>query len=166
MSGIGIRRAGLDDLDALVPLFEGYRRFYGQPGDLPRARGFLRERLACGESVVLLAGIAADGTGPAAGFAQLYPVFSSVRTARAWLLNDLFVATAARRRGVGRALLDAAAAFARADGAVALMLETGRGNDDARALYRSAGWHEDDTQWYSLDLASCPGNAPHKKLSS
>ena len=141
-----IRRAAVADLDALVPLFDGYRRFYQQPGDPARAAAFLGERLQRGESVVLLA----ERDGTAVGFTQLYPMFSSVRTARTWILNDLYVGADARRNGVARALLDAAAAFAREDGAAGLSLETTRGNAPARALYRAAGWHEDDTQWYSL----------------
>ena len=88
-----------------------------------------------------------------AGFVQLYPMFSSVRTARTWILNDLYVDAAARRQGVARSLLDAAAAFARADGAAGISLETTVDNAAARALYRSAGWGEDATQWYSLALA-------------
>ena len=144
-----IRRATAADLPALVPLFDAYRRFYGQPGDPARAGAFLCERLERGESVVLLA----ERDGAAVGFTQLYPLFSSVRTARLWVLNDLFVAEAARRGGVARALLDAAAAFARADGACGLMLETTRDNAPARALYRAAGWHEDESQWYSLAFA-------------
>ena len=141
-----ISRAGPADLDALAVLFDAYRQFYGQAPDLPRARQWLRERLRFGESVVL---VATHG-GTAAGFVQLYPMFSSVRTARTWVLNDLYVDTAARRKGVARTLLDAAADFARHDGAAGICLETTRDNAAARALYRSAGWHEDDTQWYSL----------------
>jgi GNAT superfamily N-acetyltransferase len=142
-----IRHASAADLDGLVPLFDAYRMFYAQPSDPVRARDFLEARFAKGESAVLVA-----ERGPSAiGFTQLYPIFSSVRTARTWLLNDLFVAEGARRGGVARALLDAAAAFARAQGAAGLMLETTRDNAPARALYRAAGWHEDETQWYSLD---------------
>lgn len=144
-----IRRASAADLDALVPLFDAYRVFYAQPSDPVRARDFLAERMANGESVVLLA-----ERGPSAvGFTQLYPIFSSVRTARTWLLNDLFVVEGARRGGVARALLDAAAAFARGQGAAGVVLETTRDNAPARALYRAAGWHEDETQWYSLATA-------------
>jgi ribosomal protein S18 acetylase RimI-like enzyme len=141
-----IRRASAADLDALVPLFDAYRVFYAQPSDPVRARDFLADRLANGESVVLVA-----ERGPSAiGFTQLYPIFSSVRTARTWLLNDLFVAEGARRGGVARALLDAAAAFAREQGAAGVMLEATRDNGPARALYRAAGWNEDESQWYSL----------------
>jgi GNAT superfamily N-acetyltransferase len=141
-----IRRASAADLDALVPLFDAYRVFYAQPSDPVRARDFLADRLANGESVVLVA-----ERGPSAiGFTQLYPIFSSVRTARTWLLPALFVAEGARRGGVARALLDAAAAFAREQGAAGVMLETTRDNGPARALYRAAGWNEDESQWYSL----------------
>lgn len=153
-TSVAVRRAGLDDLDRLAPLFDAYRRFYAQPGDLPRAQAFLHERLRRGESAILVATRPGNrDEGPIDGFAQLYRMFSSVRTARIWVLNDLFVDEAARRRGVARALLDAAAQFARDQGAAGLMLETARDNAAARALYRSAGWSEDESQWYSLRLA-------------
>ena len=145
MSDLAITRAGPADLDALSVLFDGYRQFYGQPSDLPRARDWLRSRLRVGESVVLVA----KRGGKTVGFAQLYPMFSSVRTARTWILNDLFIAPEFRRHGTARALLDAATQFAREDGAAFIVLETTRDNEAARALYRAAGWHEDSTQWYS-----------------
>lgn len=141
-----IRPATVADLDTLAPLFDAYRVFYAQPSDLTRAREFLQQRLSQSQSTVLLAQL----DGAAAGFTQLYPLFSSVRTAPLWLLNDLYVAPQARRRGVAQGLLQAAAEFARAQGAAGLMLETARDNAPARALYRAAGWSEDDSQWYSL----------------
>ena len=148
MNAFAIRRATDADIARIAPLFDAYRSFYGQPPDIARADAFLRERLARGESALLLA----ERDGEAIGFTQLYPLFSSVRTARLWLLNDLFVADSARRQGVARGLLDAAAAFAREQGAADLMLETGRDNHPARALYRAAGWNEDASQWYTLHL--------------
>jgi ribosomal protein S18 acetylase RimI-like enzyme len=147
---LAIRRATISDLDTAAPLFDAYRRFYSQPGDLPRAREFLRERLERDESTILLAHL----DGAVVGFTQLYPLFSSVRTARLWILNDLFVDEGARRKGVANALLDAAAQFARDNSAAALMLETARDNAPARALYRAAGWEEETTQWYSLSLTN------------
>jgi ribosomal protein S18 acetylase RimI-like enzyme len=143
-----IRRGTVADVDAVAPLFDAYRSFYGQPPDLPRARDWLRARLQARESVVLLA----ESGGRPVGFVQLYPMFSSVGTARSWVLNDLYVDASARRGGVARALLDAAADFARADGARSIVLETTLDNAPARALYRKAGWSEDQTQWYSLPL--------------
>lgn len=144
-----IRAATADDLDAAARLFDAYRQFYGRPSDRAAARAFLGERLAQRQSMVLLAWRGAE----AVGFAQFYPMFSSVRMAPIWVLNDLYVDAMARRLGVARRLLDAAASTARAAGAVRIVLETARENLPARALYRDAGWDEEATQWYALDLA-------------
>ncbi|MBV2208273.1 MAG: GNAT family N-acetyltransferase [Thermomonas sp.] len=145
---IRISRAGPADLDALSQLFDAYRQFYGQASDVPRARQWLRERLRFGESVVLVA----KRGDAVVGFTQLYPLFSSVRTAKLWILNDLFVDEKSRRSGVAHTLLNAATAFAKADGAVGIQLETATDNHAARALYHAAGWQEERTQWYSLNF--------------
>jgi ribosomal protein S18 acetylase RimI-like enzyme len=149
MTDTVISRAGPADLDALAQLFDAYRQFYGQPSDVPRARDWLRSRLRVGESVVLLA----RRDAAIVGFVQLYPMFSSVRTAKTWILNDLYVDAGARRGGIARSLLEAAAKFAREDGAAGISLETTQDNAAARALYRAAGWNEDATQWYSLSFS-------------
>ncbi len=158
-----IRRATLDDLDRVAPLFDAYRRFYGQPGDLARARDFLRERLDKHQSVVILAEL----EGEVLGFTQLYPMYSSVQTAPVFILNDLYVAERVRRCGVGRLLLDSASVAAGAAGGARLMLETARDNAPARALYRAAGWREDESQWYSLPLqaaTAAPGTDGDRSL--
>jgi GNAT superfamily N-acetyltransferase len=136
-----VRRAALHDLDRLVPLFDAYRQFYGQPSDLTVARQFLYDRLARSESVVL---IAEDHGKMATGFAQLYPTFSSILAVPMYLLSDLFVTPPARRRGVGTALLNGAAETARAAGAARLELATAIANDPARRLYEKLGWKRDD----------------------
>lgn len=134
---IEVRQASIHDLDTLVPLFDGYRQFYKQSSDSARARSFLAERFAHHESLILLA---CDDQGAGLGFTQLYPLFSSVRTLRIYLLNDLFVAQDARRHGVGKALLSASAEHARALGAASLWLQTELDNSSAQALYESLGW--------------------------
>ncbi len=131
-----IRRATVDDVDAIAPLFDHYRMFYQQPSDAPLARRFIGERLQRGESVIFVA----EAGAKVVGFTQLFPSFSSVRAGRAWVLNDLYVDIAARRLGVARALLQSAADFARADGAIRLELETDHDNRSAQALYRHMGW--------------------------
>ena len=144
-----IRQATIHDLDLLVPVFDAYRQFYGQPMDLSRARSFLAERFAQNESVVL---IAMDGP-HCTGFTQLYPLFSSVRTVRTYLLNDLFVAADARRHGVAAALLSAAAEYGRAMGVASLSLATAHDNLPAQRLYESLGWKRDEHfREYSLSL--------------
>jgi GNAT superfamily N-acetyltransferase len=133
-------RAELDDLDALVPLFDGYRQFYGQTPDPPGARTFLAERLKRGESVIFLAVV----DGAMVGFTQLYPSFSSVSMNRLWVLNDLFVTPDARKSGAGRALLERAERWAAETGAKGLTLSTQITNLSAQRLYEACGWTKDD----------------------
>lgn len=138
---IVVRQAEAADLDALVPLFDGYRQFYGQRADPAAARDFLSARFRQGESVVFIAH-AGDA---AVGFTQLYPLFSSVSMVRTFLLNDLFVCEGGRRNGVGAQLLEAAAAFARGQGAHSLTLSTAVANTQAQALYDSRGWQREQS---------------------
>jgi GNAT superfamily N-acetyltransferase len=60
-----------------------------------------------------------------------------------WILNDLFVAEDARRRGVGGRLLRAARDHARRTGAARLVLATAVTNTRAQALYERDGWRRD-----------------------
>ena len=88
-----IQRATVFDIEQLVPLFDGYRQFYGASSDLALARRFLSDRMSQNQSVVLLA---REANGDALGFVQLFPSFSSVRAAPIYVLNDLFVVPEAR----------------------------------------------------------------------
>lgn len=142
---VNICRATLQDIDRIVPLFDAYRRFYGQDSDLDGARQFLTARIERDESVILLADAEA-------GFAQLYPCFSSVRLSATLILNDLFVAPETRCRGVGAALLEAARAHARSVGASRMSLSTAVDNSAAHALYVRAGW-ERDAQFHTYTIA-------------
>jgi ribosomal protein S18 acetylase RimI-like enzyme len=135
-----IRRAAMPDLPRIAELFDAYRQFYREAPDPDGARSFLRERLQAGDSVVLIA----ERDRRFLGFVQLYPSFSSTSMKRLWTLNDLFVAPAHRRAGVGRALLAAAEDFARAMAGKGLVLATQKTNTIAKALYESCGWKLDD----------------------
>ena len=133
---IAVKVAGIEELDLLVPLFDAYRQFYRKASDLEGARHFLKARIERAESVVLLAMEGAS----AIGFTLLYPSFSSAAMARIFILNDLFVSPAARRRGLGADLLDAAVKYARGEGAVRMVLSTETTNVTAQALYEKSGW--------------------------
>ncbi len=135
-----VNEAGLSELDAIAPLFDAYRQFYGQAADLPAARGFLHERLARKESTVFLA---QDGTGPV-GFTQVYPSFSSVSVGRIFILTDLYVDPRARQQGIGARLLKATVDYAAACGARRVELTTARTNHTAQALYEAEGWVRDE----------------------
>jgi GNAT superfamily N-acetyltransferase len=140
MAEVRTVRGELDDLEALVPLFDAYRQFYERPSDPAGARAFLADRLKRGESIIFLAII--DGV--IVGFTQLYPLFSSVSMQRLWLLNDLFVAPSARASGAGRALLERAERHAAETGAKGLTLTTHTTNVAAQRLYEASGWTKDE----------------------
>jgi GNAT superfamily N-acetyltransferase len=122
-------------------MFDAYRQFYKQSPDLELARSFLRERFELDQSIIFLA-TDLDGSS-ALGFTQLYPSFSSGLARRIFVLNDLFVVPPARRRKVGRLLLEAAAEFGRSVGAARLTLSTALDNAPAQALYEMSGWRRD-----------------------
>ena len=149
-----IRRATLNDLSVIGPLFDAYRTFYEKESDLPKCFAFLRERLTNDESVIFIADIAyGDGKDAPAGLCQIYPFFSSTRLCRAWVLNDLYVDARHRRAGVGAALMAAAEDYAREQCAAVMMLETAEGNTTAQALYEGRGWVQDKgTRMYELQL--------------
>src|ERR1700744_1526292 len=149
MTSPAIRRAAPAHVDALAPLFDAYRRFYEQPGDIALASDYLHDRLERGESVIFVA----EGGAQLLGFCQLYPTWCSVAAARIFVLYDLFVDDGVRRSGVGRQLMLAAQAFGRRAGAVRLDLSTARTNARAQALYESLGWQRDDVYLvYNLEL--------------
>ncbi|MEX1138632.1 MAG: GNAT family N-acetyltransferase [Bacteroidota bacterium] len=146
-----IVRASFDSLEALIPLFDQYRQFYGQAEDLKGARAFLLERLGKRDSVVYMA-FTTPGN-EALGFIQLYPSFSSVAMKPLWILNDLFVTKIGRRQGVAEKLIRQAEKHARDTQARGLVLETAIDNSPARRLYEKLGWSmEDGFLTYRIDF--------------
>jgi len=145
-----IIQADLQHLDIIAPLFDSYRQFYEQEPDLPKARAFVEARLAEDESVIFLA-LDEDGNG--LGFTQLYPSYCSVEAQHVWLLYDLFVAPEARRKGVGKKLMDEAKALGIESGAAWLKLDTAITNIPAQSLYENLGWErEEEFYAYFLQL--------------
>ena len=137
------------ELEAVVPLFDNYRVFYGQASDLDVARSFLAERIEKSESVILLA---KDDEGQPVGFTQLYPSFSSVSAERTWILNDLYVLEECRGQGIGRQLLNAAREYAISTKAKGISLQTARDNINAQKLYESVGYVM-NTDYFSYFLS-------------
>lgn len=155
----------LEHLDDLIPLFDAYRVWYNKPSNVLKTRQFLTERILQQESIIYLAYTVEernpDGTigkgGQPAGFTQLYPVYSSVRLGRMWLLNDLFVAEEHRGNGFSIALIERAKDMARKTGAVGVVLETDKTNDVGNKLYPRTGFElSNKTQnyygWYNPEF--------------
>ena len=146
---INIKQATTNELDELAILFDQYRIFYQKPGDIDGAKKFLKERIQRAESVIF---VSIDDTSTLTGFIQLYPLFSSTRMKRLWLLNDLFVDPDHRGKEISVALIDRAKELAKQTGACGLMLETAKANEIGNNLYPRAGFVLDqEHNYYSWD---------------
>ena len=136
---IAITRVGEADLRDLLPLMRGYCDFYevNPPDDslLALARALIANPEL--EGVQLIARDAEDGS--ALGFATVYWLWSTSRAARIGVMNDLFTAPEARRRGVGEALIRACLDAVRERGGAVLQWQTASDNLSAQALYEAIG---------------------------
>lgn len=138
---MNITQAAINDIEAAAELFNEYRVFYGRPSDIEAARNFLADRINNNESVIY---IAYDENGNGMGFTQLYPLFSSTRVSKLWLLNDLYVNEKSRKKGVAEALLERAKQLAKETNSCGLTLETANNNLPAQKLYEKNGWQRDE----------------------
>jgi GNAT superfamily N-acetyltransferase len=132
-----IRNATKEDLKKLVILFDKYRIFYECSSDIKIAGKFISERLEQNDSVIF---IAESKTGDLVGFVQLYPIFSSTKMKRLWLLNDLFVEKVHRGKGIFKQLIEDAKKLCVETGACGLLLETAKTNLIGNALYPATGF--------------------------
>jgi GNAT superfamily N-acetyltransferase len=138
------------DVEPLLPLIAGYQEFYGATPDVARNRRFFSQLVGPNTRGRL---IEARRGHEVVGFATLYWSQSSVSARDVVVLNDLFVRPDARSHGVGRKLIDAAAAVARERGAGALSWVTHPDNAAARRLYDSLGASAETWVEYTLELS-------------
>ncbi|KNB61146.1 GNAT family N-acetyltransferase [Chryseobacterium sp. Hurlbut01] len=127
------RKATIQDLSQLAKLFDQYRVFYHKESDILSAENFLKERIEKQDSEIYVA----ESEGVLIGFVQLYPLFSSTRMKKYWLLNDLFVNENHRGKGFSKELIEAAKEVCKSSDACGILLETGKSNDIGNQLYPS-----------------------------
>lgn len=145
-----IRKAFIEDLDALAVMFDLYRIFYNHPSDIKACKQFLEERVQENQSVIYIATI----DGKAAGFTQLYPIFSSAGLKRTWLLNDIYVMENYRKHHVASRLLDAAMQLGKDTNSAWLLLQTSTENYAAHIVYQKKGWERLDDIFYQFNIQS------------
>ncbi|HRH67763.1 MAG TPA: GNAT family N-acetyltransferase [Bacteroidia bacterium] len=131
-----IRQAVLQDVEQLSGLFNQYRIFYKKESDPEAAQLFLHNRMKNHESVIFLA----LQENILAGFVQLYPLFSSTRLKRLWLLNDLFVLPDYRGSRISVELIEKCKTHCIQTDACGLILETAMDNSIGNTLYPRTGF--------------------------
>lgn len=144
------RKVQLADVQQLAELFDQYRIFYHKDSDIPAAEKFLTERIKNRDSEIFVA----ENEGKLVGFVQLYPLFSSTRMKRYWLLNDLYVNENYRGKGFSKQLIEEAKKMAKSTDAAGILLETGKSNDIGNKLYPSCGFEiYDEVNFYEWKIS-------------
>lgn len=143
----GTYKATLSELDELSILFDEYRQFYRKQSDIDAAKVFLKERIERNESEIFYT---KNEDGEMTGFVQLYPLFSSARMKRKWLLNDLYVRKAFRGKGYSVVLIERAKQLCIETSAYELSLSTAKTNDIGNNLYPKMGFVL-STDWNEYD---------------
>jgi len=146
-----IRKATTQDLDQLTNLFDQYAVFYKNPSNYEKHYAYLKERLENNEATIF---VASDDTNEnkLIGFALIYVTFSSLALNKILILNDLFVDSSARKKGLGEKLIKQTVVLAKELGAHDIRLRTAKNNAAAQGLYHKMGFVRED-YLYSYDLA-------------
>ena len=142
----GLRRARPTDLGALTELWLALSRHHAscdplytlREGAQGEVRIMLAEELQNRSSLVLVH----EEAGAAVAYCiveivRARPIYEEARRAE---LHDLYVAPGTRRRGVGRALVDAALAWVREQGVERVELRVVHGNAEGQAFWRALGF--------------------------
>jgi GNAT superfamily N-acetyltransferase len=138
MGSVVVRRASRSDLSALLSLYEELAgdKLTAAPGDRAEAEPRLAEILADPRRELAVAIL----DGQLVGTADLLVVPNLTHRGEPWgIVENVIVTGAARRSGVGRALMSHLIERARADGCHKLQLLSGKHRTEAHELYRRMG---------------------------
>ena len=148
-----VRRVTRSDEHRWAELFAGYRDFYRLGADSTAVARTWEWVVGEQHGLTGLVAVSTDDTSELLGLANLR-MFARPSTGTIGLyLDDLFADPAARRRGVGAALLEAAADLAAQRGASVVRWITAGDNATARSLYDQ---HATATPWITYDMPPAP----------
>jgi GNAT superfamily N-acetyltransferase len=149
MTSAAISIVGREDFAELLPLVRAYCDFYeANPPDAALLELF--EALTRDPDHEGLQLIARGDDGQPLGFATVYWTWSTTRAMRIGVMNDLFVAPAARGSGLAEQLIEACRERCRARGAKSLEWQTAPDNERAQRLYDRIGGEREQWVDYSL----------------
>ena len=131
-----VRPATRHDYDRWLPLWHGYNAFYGRSGDTalaPEITAATWDRFF--DPYEPMSALVAEQGGVLLGLTHYLLHRSTTSLLPSLYLQDLFTTTEARGKGVGRALIEAVYAAARAQGLPRVYWQTHETNETAMTLY-------------------------------
>lgn len=133
---VRVRAAQRADFPEWQPLWDGYNAFYGRAGETalhPNITQMTWERFF--DAHEPMHALVAEASGRLVGLAHFLYHRSTIQIPPTCYLADLFSANAVRGQGVGRALIEAVYAHARALGVPRVYWQTHETNTVAMRLY-------------------------------
>ncbi len=137
-----------DEVEGMVDSLRGIRRIWPVVRLLQALHPPLRDALR---------GFIWEENGQPVGLANVLRLGNTDR----WLIGNVGVLPAYRRRGIARRLVEASVAYARERGAASVVLDVVAGNEPAYRLYESLGFvHYDDRFGFSYTPVPLPDAVP------
>ena len=139
---INVRPIEQQDYAAWLPLWEGYNAFYGRAGETALAEEITRTTWArFFDRAEPVFAIVAEHEGQLLGLTHYLFHRSTTRIELACYLQDLFTATHARGKGVGRSLIEAVCSAAKANVVKRVYWQTHESNAAGRMLCDKVAHH-------------------------
>ena len=140
LSSITVRPIATSDLEAWLPLWAGYNKFYGRSGPTALADDITAMTWSrFFDAYEPVHALVAESDGVLLGLVHYLFHRSTTRIAPTCYLQDLFTTESARGRGVGRALIEAVYERAKAAGSSRVYWQTHETNTTAMKLYDKVG---------------------------
>tara|TARA_B110000908_G_C9811437_1_gene253075 strand:- start:27 stop:479 length:453 start_codon:yes stop_codon:yes gene_type:complete len=147
---IKIIEANIEQLDIIMELFNQYMIFYKKPSNETKYKAYLKERIEKNETTIFLA---LNSENIPLGFVLNYYSFSSVSLGKTITLNDLFVKSEYRKKGIAEKLINKTFDLAKKNGAIRVDLGTAKDNYTAQKLYERIGFVKDEEYFaYSYSI--------------
>jgi ribosomal protein S18 acetylase RimI-like enzyme len=139
-----IRKAGPSDIGAITDLMREFAAFE----DLADYFEATPEKLAAvmfGESSYVN-GFVAEDNGKLIAYALFYPNYATFRGQRGVYLEDLYISTTHRGRGIGEAMIRKIAQFAKQESCERIDFQVLEWNTPAIGFYEKLGAHRDESE--------------------
>ena len=139
MMDITVRKAALNDLDAMVELMV---QLLALEGDYAIDEARLRKGISMIIESDMSDFFVAEADGTVAGMCCLHRFISTVQGSFAGVIEDVVVSDSFKGMGIGSMMMNHMQKYAGQNGMTRLQLQVVKDNEPARSLYEKHGWEK------------------------